>query len=391
MTTMEDPMGDLGYPRFSDAELGRRFGLVRELLGRESVEALLLHGGPSSAGPVHYLSGYLPIRPTWMLFALDGPSTLFLHFHNHVPNARAVSVVEDVRCYWPSAPGAVAEELRRRGLERAAIGVAGLATSIPHGQFEQLRRLLPEARLVDLGRALDRIRWVRSEEELGWLRRSAELTDRACELLEAGIRPGLSEHDLVALIHQAFLPEGGQAGLHFVAATSMTEPDRFAPWQFPSGRVLRRGDAVITEITVSWWSYGAQIHRPFAVAAEPTARYLELFGTALECFRRVGATLRAGATSQQVVDAAEVIAERGFTVFDSVVHGEGGRNPELGIGGSAHTLEPWIFEENQVMVVQPNPVTLDQRAGLQLGCAVRVGRDGAEPLHRYPFKFPVCG
>jgi Xaa-Pro aminopeptidase len=388
---MEVPMAGDGYPRFSDAELERRFGLVRELLAREGVEALLVHGGPSSAGPVHYLSGYLPIRPTWLLFAVDGPSTLFLHFHNHIPNARAVGVVDDVRCYWPSAPEALAGELTRRGLDRAGIGVAGLANSIPYGQFEQLRRLLPEAPLVDLGRALDRIRWVRGDEELGWLRRSAELTDHACELLEAGIRPGCTEHDLVALIHQAFLPEGGQAGLHFLAATSMTGPDRFVPWQFPSGRVLRRGDVVITEITVSWWSYGAQIHRPFAVAAEPTAAYRELFDVALECYHRVGATLRPGATSEQVVAAAGVIADRGFTVFDSVVHGEGGRNPELGIHGSAHTLEPWTFEEGQVMVVQPNPVTPDGRAGLQLGSAVRVGRDGAEPLHRYPFKFPVCG
>jgi Xaa-Pro aminopeptidase len=67
----------------------------------------------------------------------------------------------------------------------------------------------------DPGRALDRIRWVRSEEELAWLRHSAELTDRACELLEARIHPGLTEHDLVTAIHEAFLPEGGQAGLHF--------------------------------------------------------------------------------------------------------------------------------------------------------------------------------
>jgi Xaa-Pro dipeptidase len=384
-------MADDGYPRFSDAELGRRFGLVRELMAREGVEALLLHGGPSATGPVHYLSGYLPVRPTWMVFALDGPSTLFLHFQNHVPNARALSVVTDVRCYWPSAPGAVAEELRRRGLERARIGVVGLATSIPHAQFEELRRHVPEVRFKDLGRPLDRIRWVRSQEELAWLRRSAELTDRACELLEARIRPGLSEHDLVALVHEAFLQHGGQAGLHFLAATSMSEPDRFVPWQFPSSRELRRGDVVITEITVSWWGYGAQIHRPFAVAAEPTARYRELYEVAYECFQRVRGALRAGATSQDAVRAAEVIAERGFTVFDSVVHGEGGRNPELGLSGSAHTLEPWTFRENQVMVIQPNPITLDQRAGLQLGCAVRVGVDGAEPLHRYPFKFPVCG
>jgi len=382
---------DDGYPRFSDAELGRRSGLVRELMAREGVDALLLHGGPSAVGPVHYLSGYLAWRPTWLLFALEGPSTLYLHFHNHVPNARALGVVEDVRCYWPSAPGAVKEEVRRRGLGRAVLGVVGLATSIPYVQFEELRLLLPEATFKDLARPFNQIRWVRSAEELEWFRRSAELTDRTCELLEQRIRPGLTEHDLTAVIHEAFLPRGGHAGLHFVAATSMTEPDRFVPWQFSSPRVLRAGDVVITEITVSWWGYGAQIHRPFAVAAEPTARYRELYEVAHECFERVRQALKAGATSEDVVRAADVVSERGFTVFDSVVHGEGGRSPELGTSASAHTLERWTFQENQVMVIQPNPVTPDHRAGLQLGCAVRVGPAAAEPLHRYPFKFPVCG
>jgi hypothetical protein len=101
--------------------------------------------------------------------------------------------------------------------------------------------------------------------------------------------------------------------------------------------------------------------------------------------------MRAGATSRDVVAAADVISERGLTVFDSVVHGEAGRNPELGTTASPHTLEPWTFEEDQVMVIQPNPITLDQRAGLQLGAAVRVTAGAAEPLHDYPFKFPVCG
>jgi Xaa-Pro dipeptidase len=379
------------YPRFSPGEYRRRFGLVRGLMEREGVAALLLHGSPVAPSPVHYLSGYLPIRPAWMVFALDGPSTLLLHFHNHIPNARAVGIVEDVRCYWPSAAGAVADELRRRGLQRAAVGVVGLATTIPYQQFDELRRLLPGVAFSDLARPYNQIRWVRGAEELDWLRRSAELSDRACELLEERIRPGLSEHDLAAVIHEAFLPRGGQAGLHFVAATSMTEPDRFVPWQFPSARRLRAGDVVITEITVGYWGYGAQIHRPFAVAAEPTARYRELYDVALECFDEVRRVLRAGAASQEVVHAAGVVERRGFSVYDSVVHGEGGRNPELGTARSAHTLEPWTFLEDQVMVVQPNPVSPDHLAGLQLGCAVRVGRDGAEPLHRYPFKFPVCG
>jgi hypothetical protein len=44
-----------------------------------------------------------------------------------------------------------------------------------------------------------------------------------------------------------------------------------------------------------------------------------------------------------------------------------------------------------VHVIQPNPITRDHTAGLQLGAAVVVKHGGGEPLHNYPFKFPVCG
>jgi hypothetical protein len=46
--------------------------------------------------------------------------------------------------------------------------------------------------------------------------------------------------------------------------------------------------------------------------------------------------------------------------------------------------------ENMVHVIQPNPITRDLKAGLQLGAAVIVKSDGGESLHNYPFKFPVC-
>lgn len=44
-----------------------------------------------------------------------------------------------------------------------------------------------------------------------------------------------------------------------------------------------------------------------------------------------------------------------------------------------------------VHVIQPNPITKDFKAGLQLGAAVLVTKNGGEALHNYPFKFPVCG
>jgi hypothetical protein len=41
------------------------------------------------------------------------------------------------------------------------------------------------------------------------------------ERLEAGLKPGLRECELPALIEQAYLERGGQAGIHFLASMPM--------------------------------------------------------------------------------------------------------------------------------------------------------------------------
>ncbi|MFQ5896585.1 MAG: M24 family metallopeptidase, partial [Nitrospinota bacterium] len=356
---------EVRFPRFSDAEMARRHGLVRQLMEERALEALLVHGGSGAGAGVHWLTHYPSPRPCWLILPREGAMTLFLHFFNHIPCTRAITQLGDIRCYHPSAPLAVAGALREKGLEAGRVGVVGLATTIPHAQFERLKAELPRAHFEDVSGPFHALRKARSEEELAWFRESARLTDATCEALEAHIRPGLSEFDLSRIIHDAFLPEGGQLGIHFLSTTPMANPARPVPWQYPTPRRLRAGDAVIAEITVSYWGYAAQIHRPFAVARAPTPLYQALFDAALECYERVRAIAKPGTTSREIVDATALIEERGFTVFDSLFHGEAGRNPELGTRTSAHAFEEYVLQENEVVVVQPNPMTPDGRAGLQ--------------------------
>ena len=42
------------------------------------------------------------------------------------------------------------------------------------------------------------------------------------------------------------------------------------------------------------------------------------------------------------------------------------------------------LEENMTVVVQPNVITKDQKAGVQVGELLRVTKDGCESLHRAP-------
>ncbi len=360
------------------------------MMRNQGVDALLIYSSTAGIGTVNYLSNYISWMPTYLIFPLEGEPTLILHFYNHIPCTREMAVVEDIQWHFNNPVKSVVENLTKKKLNRSTIGVVGL-NSIPYYQFNGIREKMPEANFVDVSSEYNMIRWVRSEEEIEWFRKSAHLTDLTVEALEKRIKPGLTEHDLTAIVYDSFLRHGGQLWIAFISTTSMDEPTIYVPWQFPTSRVVKPGHVVITEITVGYYGYNAQIHRPFAVGREPTPLYRRLYETALECFERVSDALRDGATTGDILKAASVIEEHGFTVYDSLLHGEGAKNPELGSESSIHPKEHFTFRKNMVMVIQPQPVTPDLRAGIQLGAAVVVGEDRARSLHNYPLKFPICG
>ena len=377
------------FPRFSDAEYVKRYSAIRDVMKKDSLDAILISGARGSS-EVHYLSNYLAQSPCWLLFPREGEATVFIHFFNHQPCAKAQSIVEDVRWYGPTPMSTLVEEIRHRNLATNRIGLVSMR-AMAYGHVTELQRQFPEAEFIDFGPQFGRIRRVRSEEELGYLRKSGYLTDLACEALEKNLRPGLTEHDVLSIVYSAYIKNGGDPGIHFIASTNMDSPDRFVPWQKQTSRVLEKGSVVITELTVSYWGYSTQIHRPFAIAKEPSPIYRKLFDAALECYENIRKICRPGTTSEQIIAASSIIEESGFTSYDSVFHGEAGKSPELGTRSAAHPLEPWTLQENMVHVIQPNPITKDFTAGLQLGATVVVKPNGGESLHNYPFKFPVCG
>jgi Xaa-Pro dipeptidase len=382
-------MTDNLFPRFSDREYARRYSTVRAAMSEDNIDAVLIFGARGSS-EVSYLANYLPQSPCWLLLPRDGEATVFIHFFNHQPCAKAQSIIDDVRWYGPTPMPTLTEEITKRGLSNSKIGLVSMR-SMAYGHVMELQRQFPNAQFVEFGPQFGKIRRVRSEEELVYLRKSGRLTDLACEALENNLRPGLTEQDVLAIVYMAYLKNGGDPGIHFIATTNMDVPDRFVPWQRQSFRVLERGSVVITELTVSYWGYSTQIHRPFAIGKEPTPTYRKLFDAAHDCYESVRKICKPGATSEQIIAATSAIEANGFTSYDSVFHGEAGKSPELGTSSAAHPLERWTLEENMVHVIQPNPVTKDFKAGLQLGAAVVVKPHGGEALHNYPFKFPVCG
>jgi Xaa-Pro dipeptidase len=375
-----------GIATFTAAERARRAEAIRERMRATGVDALLLYAA-GRAADIQYLVEWPGTREAFLVFAVAGEPTLLVQFFNHVANARRVATTPDVR--WAGAANAaVAEAVAERAPRRLGI-VGALPWSLARVVTERTK-----AELVDFTAELRTIRSVASDEEIEVLREAARVTDLAMHALELRVRPGLQERDLVHVVESAITAAGGTPGIHFMATTPMRAPRIGVPSQIQSPRRIERGDVLITEITAHVRGYGGQIHRAYAIGAEPTPEYEALHEAAVLAFERICATLRDGATVAQVLDAAEVLHERGFTIHDDLLHGTDQLPPILQTRRTARHPQPesFVFRENMVVVVQPNLVS-DQTAtaGLQVGETVRVTRSGVERLHSYPLRFVRCG
>jgi Xaa-Pro aminopeptidase len=261
---------------------------------------------------------------------------------------------------------------------------------MPYRHYLALRDL----ETVDVTREFAALRATKSAEEIERLRAAAELTDLAILSARDAAKPGVTELELVAEAEHAYRRRGGAVRITFLRSMPMDAPTGCVPAQNPSARRLERGDVILTEFSASLGAYSGQVHRPIFVGAEPTAEWLRLFGVAKDAYDRIAAALRSGATEGDAIRAASVIGEAGYAIYDDLIHGYGtDYGPPL---VDRSCVEWWrsraqpppgrTIARDTAVVIQPNPITPDERMGLQLGALTIVRDDGAECLHTIPFE-----
>jgi Xaa-Pro aminopeptidase len=366
------------YPRFSDGEMARRRSALARVMEQAGVDHLLVCGEQRAGSGVGWLTSWPTTVEAYVIVAPGEPQVMYVEWYNHWPLAKKLARDTEVR--WGEHHGfdKVIADLKTRGAKRV-----GLMGALAYSRCKKLEAAIGP--LVDLNREYVRLRLVKSAEEIQWMKLGAALTDLAIEGLRREAKPGMSERELGAICEASYHPHGGVTYIHYFLATPMANPEYCVPRQLESSRKLRPGDVVATEITAQFFEYPGQILRSFTVASEPTPLFRRLHDTAEAAFDAVTKTIRHGATMQQIIDAAGVIEDAGFTVYDDLMHGFGGGYfpPVLGSKSRpAGPLPDMTLEAGMTCVVQPNVVTTDQKAGVQVGELVLVTQTGFERMHR---------
>lgn len=364
------------YPRFSDAEYARRHKLLADVMDKAGVDHLLIVTDHRTGNATQWVTAWPGTVEAYTVFKPGVKMTMFMEWFNHFPLGRKIA--RDVDVQWGEHRGIqkTIEELKRRGARR--VGTMGPLAARKYRQLEE------HFEVVALDAEYVRCRMIKSEEEINWLRIGAAFSDAGFAALLAGTRPGLTERELGDLVEHAYIKHGGTTMIHYIGVTAMENPHIYVPPQQPSPRRVQKGDVVFCELSAFWWDYAGQVLRSFTVETDPTPLYRDLHATAEAAFDAVTGVVRHGTTMEEIIEAGSVIEKNGFTACDDLMHGFGGGyfQPILGTRSRpAGPLPKMTLEENMTVVVQPNVITKDHKAGVQVGELIRVTRSGFELLH----------
>jgi Xaa-Pro dipeptidase len=198
---------------------------------------------------------------------------------------------------------------------------------------------------------------------------------------------GATEEDLRAAAATAIHEGGGDIDFLIIASTSTRDPHLIFGSPRPSKRVLREGDIILDELAAGYRGYTAQIGMPVFVG-EPEASAREFFERiTLPGFLAMAAEIQPGKSMEDVRRAGRFFRDNGCQSRPILLHGI-----DL-VTASPHVFvdhaEEGVMRANQVVMLEPNPITADGDLGMFFGHTFIITETGNEMVTERPFEMVV--
>jgi Xaa-Pro aminopeptidase len=394
------------YPRFSRAEYERRYRNIRRMMGELNLDCLLVIGGSAAYGRLWFNFRYVTNMmgkaemANYCFFPKQGePAVVTRPGHSLAGGMLARSAVRNVIVGKPSVLGAIVNEIKERGYAQGRVGIVEYDpyTSIPKNHWDFFTSNLPQAEFVFVTKEFIAMRLLKSAEEIGALERSADLGDLGIRSMQERVRPGMTEGEVFGIVHEAVLKAGGEMGMIQLGSCSMLDPDINDQRPRPVGRKIGARDIINNELGIFYNGYEAQCGRP-VLTGEPTAEYKAMFEVAVEGYKRLAPTLRAGKSSADSIEAMKFILDTDYEFYGGFLQGMLGANPrhepQIGFDRVQSAEDRYLFgadgrlvyQVGHVFALQMHVVDKGHTRGLFLADFFAVEEHGPRCLNKLPLE-----
>lgn len=412
-------------PQLSLAERDRRWDALRKRMLLARMDALVFLGNDiywdMGIANIRYVFHTASKIALYGAFFIDAPPIVW----NSVPHMNrpynylrsTQSWTEDIRPF--QGLGAICAELRARGLERGRIGLVAYSSTIQttptfiHGEMDVLKRELPNAELADASWILEQMRLVKSEEEIGMLRKAGAVARKVVDALVATARPGVTEAEVFAEMIRTQIANGAEPNVFNLLASAPIDHPPTELWhvlhgldqpQVPCARPLAENDIVACEYHTKYGGYLAHTEYTVYVGKKPPQQLLNIFKVCVECLDVSKEVLKAGVTLREAWEAIrKPCSKAGYDFVELGFHAMGLGSPEFptviympGFGSNAlngHRIGDFVLEEGMAFGNNLDIFNPDWKP--DIGCMYSdfmiVRKSGAECLVNTPRELGVTG
>src|SRR5262245_41154100 len=380
---------------FSPQEYSLRRGRVKARMEAAGLDLLIV----SDPANMDYLTGY----KGWSFYV---PQAVLLHLNEEKPawigrgqDAGAARLTTDlpdqqiipypddyVQNRTKHPMNFVADYIRGRGWDRAAIGVEADAHYFSLRAGDALRADLPNARIHDSERLVNWTRILKSDAEISLMRQAATLVDGAMRAAMEHVAPGVRQCDAVAEIYRAQVAGTAAFGGDYPAICPLlpTGEGTGTPHLTWSDAPFRTGEPTIIELAGSRLGYHCPLARTIHLGPPPQ-QFADTAKVVVEGLNAALEAARPGTTCEDVEAAWRgVIGRHGIRKDSRIGYSIGiGYPPDW--GEQTASLRPGDKTE-----LQPNmcfhciPGIWQDGWGIEISAAFLVTPGGSERLSNFP-------
>ena len=371
---------------FSVQEFEQRRSNVRNQMALQGIDTLVLH----SASNILYLSGHHTLN-LWdyqcLVVPVDGsPFMVLWQFERGRFEATAVSTELELYDTHADPIEATCQAIRNRGLHEGVIAIESQTRYLVPKMHDALKDALGADNVVNGSGIVDNVRNIKSEAELEVMRAAAVITDQAIMTGFSGIRSGVSDSRIAAMVADELIRADS---LGFSVYPIVSAGYRAGmPHNSNNGHIISPGETVFIECSPSLHWYHSPLMRT-AVLGDVPKEVAEFEALEQETVAAMLETVRPGVLASEV---ASVAAAKIALIRDRILFHEVYGYP-VGIG-----FPPTWGEESGFAIVVNNhrplaagmvfhiPMTLriNGRMGVGLSQTFVVTDDGAEVLSALP-------
>jgi Xaa-Pro aminopeptidase len=248
------------------------------------------------------------------------------------------------------------------GIDAGRLGVDQVNFSL----VESIRDRLPDIELADGDTLMQRVRLVKSPDELAIIEEACAIGDAVTQRALDATRAGRRENEIAGDAMQTLYHLGGEMAhviTPFVASGEHMSP----PHRICTDKLVRNGDLCFIDIGAMWNGYFADIGRT-TIVGKPNAMQKRVYRAVYEGLMAGVAVMRPGSTTGDVADAVvATVAQHGFAehLFSLFIgHGIGmGANEPPYIGETMPGSTMVELRPGMVFAVEPLVWVPDVRGG----------------------------